>query len=260
MHVLSISPRSVTRILAGTVILLVTSNTVGLVCKFYLGRDWVFGLVPLFALDGEANIPTFYSAMMLLACSGLLGLIAIVRGRESDGFSWHWAGLGCVFLLLSVDEASQIHELLNGPVRNAVGAGGVFYFAWVIPGLVAVTFLGIVYLKFMFSLPSATRWLFFTAAALFLGGALGVEMLGAWWAEGHRLNNPTYALLATAEETLEMLGVLAFFYALLRYVQDHVGEVHLRLGPERNVAGTLPLAGTSAGPAGRAGFEARTGA
>jgi hypothetical protein len=72
------------------------------------------------------------------------------------------------------------------------------------------------------------RRLFLLAAAVYLGGALGVEMAGAAHAFRHGTENLGYSLWTTLEEALEMAGVAVFIYALLRQVEAG-GPVRLRV-------------------------------
>lgn len=43
-------------------------------------------------------------------------------------------------------------------------------------------------------------------------------MLGGRWFEMYGKHNITYSILYTCEETLEMLGIALFIYALLTYI------------------------------------------
>ena len=53
------------------------------------------------------------------------------------------------------------------------------------------------------------------SAALFLGGAVGLEMVGGSVAETEGIESLRYRLLANLEEGLELAGTLLFIYALL---------------------------------------------
>jgi uncharacterized membrane protein len=57
--------------------------------------------------------------------------------------------------------------------------------------------------------------LFFLSAGLFLAGTLGLEMAGGRYVEMHGNGTFTYALIATVEETLELIGLVVFLYALM---------------------------------------------
>ncbi len=80
-----LSPRKVTRFLAGVIIFLSLAHLAGLISTYYLGHNHVFGLVPLFDLNSERNLPTLYAGLGLLFCAVLLGLIAWVK-RANFGY------------------------------------------------------------------------------------------------------------------------------------------------------------------------------
>ena len=75
------------------------------------------------------------------------------------------------------------------------------------------------------------------AGSLYLGGAIGIEMLGGRQAELHSFENLTYQLFAHLEESLEMAGVILFIHALLRYLAEQYPEIRLlthKLRPSRS--------------------------
>jgi hypothetical protein len=67
-------------------------------------------------------------------------------------------------------------------------------------------------------LPKQPRFYFITAAALYIGGALGMEIIGGVYADFDGQQNLAYALFTNLEEVLEMLGVITFIYGLLHYI------------------------------------------
>jgi hypothetical protein len=189
-------------------------------------RD-VYGIARLLNVAREGNVPTWYQASALLGCAGLLGIIAGVRRREANPFAARWVLLSLVFVYLSLDEASAIHELSVRPLRVALGASGLLYYPWILVGAGAVILLGIAYVRFLWALPAPTRKLFIASAAIFLLGALGIEALGGMHAEQFGRDNFQYAVLTTVEEGFEMLGIAVFTIALLEYIRDYVGRVVL---------------------------------
>lgn len=65
------------------------------------------------------------------------------------------------------------------------------------------------------------------AGALFLSGAVGFEMLEGKHVAQEGLagkDDLYYMLLVTCEETLEMIGVIVFIYALTTYYVRHINE------------------------------------
>ncbi|MCC2663085.1 MAG: hypothetical protein K0S35_1007 [Geminicoccaceae bacterium] len=203
----------------------------------------------LLDLEREANVPTWVSSLNLAACALLLLFIACAASGRNDHYAAHWTGLCIVFLYLSLDEACRIHESSWRFFQRLLDTSGALYPAWVIPAMVVVTPFALVYMRFLFSLPNKTRRLFVLAAVLYVGGAVGLEMLGWHYRYPLLLENPddweasktmTSALIAHAEEVLEMVGVIVFMYALLEYLAWHKVRVELSFADgrsERSITG-----------------------
>lgn len=214
-----IRPKLVLRVLLSTILFLLIANLAASIIWFVYGHDFAFGLVPLFDFDSEKNVPTFFSAVALLSASALL--VTIAKLSRNSGVEYAlWLVLAVIFLFLSIDEISSLHEKLIKPLRSLLGTSGVFYFAWIIPYASALGLLAIVYLRFLLRLPRETRNLFLLSAGIFVFGAIGFEMIGGWYFESIGPDNLTYQLITTCEEFLEMLGVAIFIYALLSYIAD----------------------------------------
>lgn len=234
---LSISPlfaRRVALILAVVVVGFVLLSVGGLLSVRFLEGSPLGGVAQEFynAFDAnrEKSFPNLYSAYALLLCSFLIGLIALARRTAGARYVTHWALLGLIFLYLSVDEALVIHEKLISPVRSALDTGGFLRHAWVIPGAAAVLIFALAYLRFVVDLPPGVRNLFVAAGAIYVGGALGMEMVGGYYLSvfGDTLGQE---LLANTEEALEMLGVVVFVYALLTYMGLHAEKIEVMPDP-----------------------------
>lgn len=219
------------RTLTGITLLLLVASVAGQFIKHILGYDVAFGFVRLFYLDAEANIPTLFSTMLLLLASLLLALIAIFKKSCQDPFHRHWIFLSLILLYMAIDEASEIHEMLNklGWWITGRRSGGIFHYGWVMFGMAMATAVTLSYFKFLFHLPIYTKVRFIRAAATFLGGALGVEILEGLYSASHGGENSfQFSMLVTVEEGLEMAGVIIFINALLGYIQACQIEVRLR--------------------------------
>jgi hypothetical protein len=175
-------------------------------------------VVRLLWLDAEGNIPSWYSASLLLFCSVLLAAIAFAHKQNRLGYVVHWLVLSLIFAFLSLDETAQLHELSISPLRDALDTTGFFYYAWIIPAGLCVTLFVVGYLRFLTKLPARTRRLFLLAGAIFVGGAIGVEAISGMQASLHGEQNLTYHLVITVEELFEMTGIVVFIYALLDYI------------------------------------------
>ena len=186
-------------------------------------------VVPLFNVDGEQNFPALYSCLALLFCSILLAMITYEKKVRGDRYVRYWGALAIIFLYLSLDEILSLHDRTIEPLRNALQTGGLFYFAWVIPASVLVLVLLLVFLRFLAHLPTETRNLFLIAGTVYLGGALGTEMVNGYYAELHGIENVIYVMLITIEELLEMLGVIVFIYALFSYISKYMKGINLQV-------------------------------
>jgi hypothetical protein len=186
------------------------------------GFDLAF-YISILDVDDEATIQAWFSSSLLLSCSILLGVIASGVKSAGERYKFHWLALSITFALLSLDEAISVHESFVNPMRSLFNTRGLLFFGWVIPGGAFVLVFVLAYLKFLFYLPSQTRRQFMVAGALYISGALGLEMLGGLQADLYGKSNLTYAALLTAEEFLEMTGAILFLYALMRYT-GHRGK------------------------------------
>ncbi len=209
---------------------LVLLSVGGQISKYGLGPAFLKGLAPLFYVDTEMNIPTVFTVLLILLAAFLLAVIVRQEGKLRSPHAPQWALLSFGFVLMAMDEAFQFHERLNIPIGKLFGDGssmGFFFFPWVIPGIVMVIVLGLYFSRFLLHLPAATRISFLLAATLYLGGAIGVELIGSRHAELHGYENWAYSMIATIEESLEMAGLIVFIWALLSYCADHYRRVQL---------------------------------
>ncbi|MEW5860887.1 MAG: hypothetical protein AB1861_26530 [Cyanobacteriota bacterium] len=231
---ITISTKKITRFLLFVVLGLALASIAGQISKYFLGDSELFGFVSQFNLASEKNVPTYYSGLTLLFCSLLLGAIAFSKKKANDRYARHWQGLSLIFFYLALDEVLIFHEGTAQPLRaifKRLGlsflASGIFYFAWVILGAAFVLIVFIAYAKFLAELPDKTRRLFFVAGTIFVVGALGVEMLESYWVAMQGKENFVYAIMATVEELLEMLGIIIFIYALLSYMSSQLKEMRI---------------------------------
>jgi hypothetical protein len=224
-------PASVAWVLGSIALVLVLASVTGQLILYLTAHDHVLGLPPLFDVDRENSLPAAYSVFLLLFAAQLLAFIALLE-RRRRGLRWYWAMLAAGFLYMAFDEMVALHERLTRPVRELIGGDefGIFYFAWVVPALLLVPVLGLIFLRFLLRLPPRTRRFMALAGSIFVGGALGIELIGGLYAETHGMKNLGYKLLTTVEESLEMAGVIVFIWTLLDYLSATHREPRLRFG------------------------------
>jgi hypothetical protein len=228
---ISLNISSVVRVLGMAALLLVITSVGGQLTAYLTGHEHAYGLVRLFNVEAEGNIPTAFSAFLLLFAALLLAVIAVLERTQNRSGALHWAVLSFGFLYMSADEAMSFHERWTGSVRNLWGDEnlGIFYFAWVIPGIAIVLVLALFFLRFTFRLSARTRLTFLIAATLYIGGAIGVELVGAQFAELHGTGNLIYSMIATVEESLEMGGVIIFVWGLVVFIAEKYKAVQFCL-------------------------------
>lgn len=252
---ISLDPSALTRWLA-LITMAIVATSLGMQAYRLIANQTDVPGLPMINLDGEQNLPALFSTGLLLCASLLLALVAMLeRGCKAPDAS-KWAILACGFLVMGMDEALSIHEKAIEPLRALLGGEnlGIFFFAWVIPGIALVAVLGVFFLPFLFRLPRRTAIAFAVSAAIYLSGALGIELVEGWWREEHGHRNLAYHAMVSLEEGMEMIGVIGFIHALLAYIAMRHGEIRIAFGGKRTAMdATGPALQPQAGQVGALG-------
>lgn len=209
--------------------------------------EYIWPLLRQFDFVEEGNLVNWYQSGALLLCALLAAVVAAVAGRGIRNYRWHWAGIAAVFLFLSADESAQLHEttltpfLQDAAIRfghgNVAEAGDAHVGPamkkayWMLPYLVVLLGLAIAYARFIRDLPAATRTQLILAAALYLSGAVGTELLTnllSDWLGGQTL---VYQVINNVSELLEMLGVALSARALLGHLATSSPRIELLVAP-----------------------------
>ena len=221
---IKLAPKNVARFLGWIVLFFSLAHAAGLFSRFVLGHDTVFGLIDLFDLNNEKNLPTFYASASLLFCAALLALIAVMRWPNREWI--FWAILTVVFAFLSYDEAAAIHESLSHTLQDAWNTSGYLRYAWIIPyGIIALVLLiGSTWV--LRSISRRTLALYLLAGGIYVFGAIGFEMVS-----GNRADlvgkDVVFEIYVFIEEVLEMVGVVVFTYALLDTIAGQLGGMKI---------------------------------
>lgn len=224
----TISPVRICLWLAAVALLLVMICTGFNLLAYVTGDRSFYDLRNLFALNAEQNIPTFFSGFLLLMNAMLLD--AVRRGRRAVSRPYRmWGFLSALFVFLSFDELSRFHENISVPLPEAVNATGLFHFSWIVVYGAAVLVLALCFLPEWRRLAAPVRRWFMLAAAAYMTGAVGFEMLGGARFAATGGGDVLYALAYTAEEALEMAGLILLVYALLSLLRHEFGGLTLLL-------------------------------
>ncbi|WP_346623448.1 hypothetical protein [Blastococcus montanus] len=227
-----VRPRRLTLVLIGVAVLLgAVSLTVNLLA-FRAGTTQTpvagsLGAGPqdFFNVDREANLPTWFATAVLLLAAASVAGVAAWASRTRDRWRWHWWVLAATFCYLSIDELVRLHEKAIGPVSQVIDATGIFTFGWWVPAAPLVIVFAIAYLRFLRALPAKVGGLMVLAGALYVGGAMGMEIVGSWVADARGTLSPAYSVVTTVEEMLEMLGVIVFLHAVATYANSRLTVV-----------------------------------
>ena len=220
-----LSCRRVERFFIYSLIFLIVMSTAMEISYYLLEHKRLLGLVPQLSLTEEANIPTWYSTLLLAACALALAVIGVI---ERGPYRRHWLILSLIFLYILMDEASVIHEMTIRPIRQAFDLSGAFYYAWTLPAAVLMVIFLLSYLGFLRYLPTVSRNRFVIAGSIFVGGTFGTEFIISylWDTSG---DDFAYGMLNVLQEGMEIAGASLFLSALLRHLAAQGNEVRIGL-------------------------------
>ena len=224
----NISAKQIYRILQYLAIGLALAGLGGVLSNYLLGD---FLLKPTFLrltdLKEEVSIGTWYSSSLLLVASLLLFVTALIEKKMKSAYITHWKALSIIFLFLSLDEAASIHEIGDG-LHDILGIHTATTFLWTVPYTILLLFLIFWYYKFLFSLPKKTRNLFFLSGAIFIFGALGLELFAAVLTQFGLAKIVPFTIIV--EEFCELFGVTLFIYALTLHISSLVNGINISFG------------------------------
>src|ERR687898_935604 len=254
--VLGIYAKTIVRILIIAVLLVTLAGLAARFAMYMWGQEGYLEALRIFDVGEERSIPTWFESIQFLLCSILLAVVAVAKKQRNDRYILHWSVLSIILLLLSLDEVASIHEAIGQQSERLLHSvtgftpGGAIKFFWVVPGTIFVIIVLLAYLRFLADLPRSTRHSFLFAGALFVLGALGLEMLTAqvmsssgsianWVASssGGMVGQESASaipkilkgLQTCVEEMFEMLGLTAFVYALLAYIRSYIEDINVRV-------------------------------
>jgi hypothetical protein len=195
-----------------------------------LAQGQEHGFLRMFDLGTEANLPTWYQVITLAFSAFLLTIIWSAKKSVSDRFTWFWGFMGLVFYFLSSDEASGIHEALSNQMdKHGYSGGGILSYGWILPYMVfGLVFLAVVW-RFLMSLSMKYRVLFVVSGVIYVSGAVGMEMVEAYYDNTVGAYTNLGVTLRLIEETLEPTGILLFNFTLLSYIREQLPPILLRI-------------------------------
>jgi len=101
--------------------------------------------------------------------------------------------------------------------------------SWTVPGGIIAGATGLYFVPFLLKIPRPLAIRFVLAGAVYLGGALGVEVLTDPYLENDELNTLPYNLWTAVEEAMEMGGVLLFLGGLFPRLRKEAADLQIQL-------------------------------
>jgi hypothetical protein len=217
---LVVSSRRLLTWLTCITLVLLGADLAGVTSRYVFHHDNLRGLVPLFDLWEEGNIPTLFSTLLLLFNAVLFFAVSHLEQSQRNP-SGAWRLLAFVFCFLGVDEFAQLHEKI-GAALSFLHLSGPLYFVWVVPYSLATLVVGCLVIPMLYRLDARTRWWLLLAGAVYVTAALGFEGLEGMRRTARGLDRDLgMDLLVAAEETLEMAGQVILIYPLLSIITAH---------------------------------------
>lgn len=186
-----------------------TSATAGIYVK--VGR--------FFMLQNENSITTWFTVVLIALNALLLSLNATAARQLRTGSALPWLILAVVIAYLSMDEMLELHERVGVAVAHSLNFSDKITFPWVVTGLTFTVVVALSFLGFLRRLPRRTAKLFILAGGIYVGGALGVEVIESLTVSKFGMG-ALFHIEVMVEECMEMFGQALFAYALL----DHLAQ------------------------------------
>jgi hypothetical protein len=217
-HTLSFKPLTFSKRLLIIAVILLILNLCGIYLKKVLAIDNFVSNALFFFFDAssEANIPTFFSSLILFISAVILYVIYKTTPK-GVGEKSYWGALMIIFAWLSVDETASIHEQFGKIGKTLHLNSGYLYYSWIIPYILFAIIAFFFFFRFLLKLPNATRILFIISGFIYTGAAICFELFEGNIAKKYGPNTLNDLLLCATEEFLEMTGIIIFIYALLSY-------------------------------------------
>lgn len=167
-----------------------------------VGAPGLADLLWLVNVNAEGNLPSWYSAGLLLIAAAVSWSIGVAH--TDDGRARAWRLLCGAALLLSIEEIVHVVPRAKGLLTAVLGGGGLFPGGWtllVLPMLLAAT---VVWAAVQPEVPRAARRLFALAVLLQVLGAVVLDAAAAaWWRWQDAQFSMAHVLLDSSGELAE---------------------------------------------------------
>lgn len=198
------------------------TGIIGTIIGYPVTQQEPYSFFSYFIMGKESTIPAFISSFILLL-SSLLLLVAAMQPESKMYINRRLCYfLSLIIFVVSVNEIAGLHHIFSGYLT---GLATLFATPQYASSAVAAAGLLLFLLCFCWSfykLPSRFRKSFLLSGLVFASGAFGAEAAGAFVLGSKGSFSMLQIATMVAEESLELLGILFFFKALLAYISGVV--------------------------------------
>ena len=189
-------------------------------------------------LDGEGNLPAYFSSTQLLFLALVLFVIFQLRHQDDSRprSAWPWLFCAVMATVMSVDEAASVHEYLGtmlGRVIDPAEPGSFLYvwrrfpgYYWMLIYLPPTFLLFPILARFFWREMGQERWYVLQGVIVFLVGAVLIEFLEGSYGSVHRqpfeawiLGHPYWIDPFLFEESFEMVGITMILFGCITLLQ-----------------------------------------
>jgi hypothetical protein len=222
----TLTSQTVRRILLAIVTLLVVIDAVLKVLHHTFGVQSMFGLIRMMNLGREMSFPTWYSSLQLSTAGAILAYVAWQKIGVRDPHRFAWLILAGGFFVMSADETMALHENWGQLVPKGA-RGGMVGPGWVVVAVPLCLILIAFFWRLLASVSNRTRVGWLASGAIFLGGAVGMEVVQGYLLSRGFVHTPslTYDILNMIENGGELLGIALFIAEVLRYMENEMWQV-----------------------------------
>jgi hypothetical protein len=231
-HTIKINPGKIAISLLAVSLVLTVSSLLGQQERFFGEyrvnpvQDYLLKMfIHQFFVNDEGNITTYWKAFLLIIIAVLTFIIASAKFAQKNRYRYEWWLLGAVFLYMSVDEASIIHEKFSALLKSLPDLNGWAHYRWIYAGAAAIIVLTAVFMRFYLHLDLRNKILFPVSMALYLFGAFGGELFSGHYAQYYGTKNIPYTLMTHGEEFGQHFGSILMIYTLLTYIFAHYSKI-----------------------------------
>jgi hypothetical protein len=217
------------------------------------GVEEVFGeqlperATSLWYLEEENNIPTWYSSTMLAVIGGVVLFIGLLKFQERDPHYRQWIALAFIPLLVSLDDAAQLHEATDEPLADLNDWSGLLFYAWVLVVIPIVALVTIPFIPFLLRLPKRTLVILLAGAGVVFTAGVLLEMPEGLVVDKYGEGGIADFVVLTAQEVLEMAGAIIVLYAMMDYLAGYRPQVTLSIERDKLPIGESMLPVTDEG-------------